>query len=76
MDRQQARDEIARLRFEAKEFRTKAGRHRQFIRRDKERPIGQRDPIGRLHSQARIGEYTLAAQERDRLAKQIRRDYL
>lgn len=64
--------EIARLRWEARHFRDFAKARRAELRQLRALPMGRRDPIRALECQTRIGEYTLAAQQRDRLAKEIR----
>lgn len=59
-------DHIARLRHEAKELRAKAKVRRAELRRLRELPMSQRDPIAALRLSDRIGEYVLAAKDLDR----------
>lgn len=62
------KDEIARLRAEAKHFRVLAAMQRTIKHAAKER----HDPIGALKAQCRITEYVRAAQQRDGMAKELR----
>jgi hypothetical protein len=59
------RDEIARLRAEAAQFRKHAHYARLAVQREP-------NPVGRLQWRSRVTEYVRAAQERDRLARELR----
>lgn len=64
--RDYAKDEIARLKFEARRFRDLAKARRADIAALRARPIGSRDPIAELRARDRVSEYTRAAKECDR----------
>lgn len=63
------RDEIGRLRAEAKHFRELARGKRIQLRMISNRSYTAMD---RYRCRERISEYTLAAQERERIAKELR----
>lgn len=62
------KDEIARLRAEARHFREHAKAARAKAKRCKD----ERDWVGALKARDRANEYVRAAQERDALAKELR----
>lgn len=69
---QQIKDEIARLRYEAKHFRELAKVKRQQISELKARPIGSRDPIAVLRARDRVSEYVRDAQNCEAKIKEWR----
>ena len=62
------RDEIARLRADAASFREHAKYTRIAIRHEP-------NPVRRIQLRARVSEYVLAAQQRDREAKGLREQH-
>jgi len=56
------KDEIARLRADARHFRDLAAYQRGVVRELKARPIGRRDPVALLKAQDRVTEYVRSAQ--------------
>jgi len=66
------KDEIARLRHEAKHLRELAKARRADMAKLRALPIGQKDPIEQIRTQCRINEYTLAARQRDEQIKRLR----
>ena len=66
MDRQQAKDTIARLRFEIKQSREASRSMRLIIRDLKGRPMGQTDPIKRLKLQSAINDRLALIRDRER----------
>jgi hypothetical protein len=76
MDKQQAKDTIARLRFEIKQSREAARRMRLERRQLNARPMGQRDPIRALNLLCSINERMAMVRDRERYAKEIRLTFL
>lgn len=66
------KDDIARLRAEARHFRDLAKAKRQEVRDLKAQPIGRRDPLSQLRAEDRVREYVRAAQDRDARVKELR----
>lgn len=66
------KDEIARLRHEAKHFRELAKARREDMRKLRALPIGHKDPIAQIRTQCRINEYTMGARQRDQQIKRLR----
>lgn len=62
------KDDIARLRAEAKRFRE----HAKAARAERKSCKAERDWIGALKASIRVNEYVSAAQERDAMAKELR----
>lgn len=56
------KEEITRLRYEARHFRDLAKIKRAEVARLKALPIGQRDPIAVLRARDRVSEYVRDAQ--------------
>ncbi|WP_374697312.1 hypothetical protein LQZ44_12115 [Alcaligenes nematophilus] len=69
---QAIKDEIARLRYEAKHFRDLAKIKRSQIADLKKRPIGSRDPVAVLKAQDRVSEYVRDAQNCEAKIKEWR----
>ncbi|MFG0231792.1 hypothetical protein [Achromobacter sp. 413638] len=59
---QAIKDEIARLRYEARHSRDLAAAKRILIKDLKARPIGSKDPLAMLDAQGRVAEYVRHAQ--------------
>lgn len=59
------RDEIARLRYEAKRLRGYARLRREELRQLRSRPLESRDPIAELRARSRLNEYVQAAKQCD-----------
>jgi hypothetical protein len=66
------KDEIARLRHEAKHLRELGKARREDMRKLRALPIGHKDPIEQIRVQCRINEYTIAARQRDEQIKRLR----
>lgn len=56
------KEEIARLRYEAKHFRGLAKIKRAEVAQLKALPIGQRDPVAEMRARDRVREYVRDAQ--------------
>lgn len=69
---QAIKDEIARLRYEARHFRDLAKMKRAEIAELKARPIGQRDPIAVLRARDRVAEYVQDAKNCEAKIKEWR----
>lgn len=69
---QAIKDEIARLRYEARHFRDLAKMKRAEIAELKARPIGRRDPIAVLKARDRVAEYVRDAQNCEAKIKEWR----
>jgi hypothetical protein len=76
MDRQQAKDTIARCRFEIKRCREANRRMRSARAQLKNRPIGQGDPIQALKLLCSINERMAMIRDRERYIKEIRLTFL
>lgn len=66
------KEEIARLRCEARHFRDLAKMKRAEVARLKALPIGQRDPIALLRVRERVSEYVRDAQNCEAKIKEWR----
>lgn len=66
------KDEIARLRAEARHFRDLAKIKREEVKRLKYLPIGSRDPIALIRAQDRVAEYVRDAQNCEAKIKEWR----
>lgn len=66
------KDEIARLRYEARHFRDLAKIKRAEVAELKARPVGRRDPIALLRAQDRVHEYVRDAQNCEAKIKEWR----
>ncbi len=69
---QAIKDEIARLRYEARHFRDLAKMKRAEIAELKSRLIGSRDPIAMLKARDRVVEYVRNAQNCEAKIKEWR----
>lgn len=69
------KDEVARLRAEARHFRDLARQQRERIKDLASGPIGSRDVLGAIKARDRVNEYVRAAQERDAKLKELRHVY-
>lgn len=69
------KDEVARLRAEARHYRDLARQQRERIRDLTSGPIGNRDVLGAIKARDRVNEYVRAAQERDAKLKELRHVY-
>lgn len=69
------KDEVARLRAEARHFRELAHQQRERIRDLASGPIGSRDKPEALKARDRVNEYVRAAQDRDAKLKELRHVY-
>ncbi len=66
------RDEIARLRADARHFRDLAKMKRAEVARLKALPIGRRDPVALLRARDRVAEYVRDAQNCEAKIKEWR----
>jgi len=69
---QAIKDEIARLRYEARHFRDLAKMKRAEVAELKARPIGRRDPLAVLRARDRVAEYVRDAQNCEAKIKEWR----
>ena len=69
---QAIKDEIARLRYEARHFRGLAKMKRAEIARLKAMPVGWRDPLAVLLARDRVAEYVRDAQNCEAKIKEWR----
>lgn len=69
---QAIKDEIARLRYEARHFRDLTKMKRAEIAELKAQPIGRRDPIAVLRARDRVAEYVRDAQNCEAKIKEWR----
>lgn len=70
------KDEIARLRYEARHFRDLAKIKRAEVARLKSLPIGNRDPIALIRAQDRVAEYVRDAQNCEAKIKEWRSQFV
>lgn len=66
------KDEIARLRYEARHFRDLAKMKRAEVAALKAQPVGRRDQLAILRAQCRVGEYVRDAQNCEAKIKEWR----
>lgn len=69
------KDEVARLRAEARHYRDLARQQRERIRDLTTGPVGSRDMLAALKARERVNEYVRAAQDRDAKLKELRHVY-